>query len=390
MELLLAQLFTGTEEDYDVILVVDKHHYRDLSELVNLPFPVVDFRSVRRKKDDISYYFLANNEYHRYIHKSLYDHKKDDGTAVSIVHEPCMWMNIQAMCNLREYGFNEEDLQYFARYEFGDHAEFMYDLFRRGATDINFEYTSLAGTHVYEKSDIIAFHSQFALEKFTIERSETYVSSRDNEPVYMVMQHPPEKALQSITKKSVHKEKFVAGTYGWAQKTKQTDALIKGFDDFFKELSDTDKDRVALHVVGQVQPDRGFDPVAVANNSSSKDQVIFWGYVSDQKLDELMSESSIVFSLRFPSCGETSGPLYKANALGIPVVLSDYAAFADEQAEYHVPVEKTLQHNEIVRILHEEFKEYKSTNKKARRVPKAEPKGVTINQVIDTVLAHQG
>jgi hypothetical protein len=100
-----------------------------------------------------------------------------------------------------------------------------------------------------------------------------------------------------------------------------------------------------------------------------------------------MEESSLVFSLRFPSCGETSGPLYKANALGVPVVLSDYAAFAEESASYHVPVEKVLQHKEIVRILNKEFEEYKRG--KTRRVVKRKPAGMTIGQVLDNILIHR-
>lgn len=388
--LLLDQLPASIDENYDVTLVIDERHYKESFNLPDLPYPVVDYRSVKRSKSDVTYYFLANNEFHRYVHKALYDHKKDNGVAVSIVHEPCMWMNVQGMCNLREYGFNEDDLQYFAQYEFGDHAEFMNDLFRRGATDANFEYTSLAATHIYENSDVIVFHSRFALQKFTLERSESYVSPRNSEPLYLVMQHPPEEALASFPESDVTKSKFVAGTYGWAQKTKQTDAIIKGFDSFYASLSSADKERVALYVVGQVQPERGFDPVAVANLAACREKVVFWGYVSDHKLNELMAESSLVFSLRFPSCGETSGPLYKANALDIPVALSDYAAFADEPAEYHIPVERAQQHDEIVRILKREFKNYKSKRGEMKRVIKKQPIEMTINQVIDTVLEHQG
>ncbi len=140
--------------------------------------------------------------------------------------------------------------------------------------------------------------------------------------------------------------------------------------------------------MGQVLPTRDFDPVGVANKTTCRDKVVFHGYVSDQKLDALMAEASIVFSLRFPSCGETSGPLYKANALGIPVVLSDYAAFAEEAADYHVPVEKALQHAEIVRILSKEFQDYKKDRKK--KVVKHTPHGITIREVIDTALENRG
>lgn len=384
-DLLMTQVRELDLTSYDITVVVDKKFY-DSTAFSNPEYDLADYHQVKRNPGDISIYFLANNEFHRYVHRAVYDHRPTDGMAVSVVHEPCMWMNVQAMCMLREYGFDENDLQYFAAYEFGDQATRMSELFKKGATDSIFEYTSLAGTHIYEHSDVIVFHSQFAQQKFIIERSESYTSNRQNEPLYLIMQHPPEEILQHVPERG-SRTQFVAGTYGWVQKTKQTDSIIAGFNDFYSQLSGKEKDEVMLHVVGQVNATKDFDPVSLARKSSACDKIEFFGYVSDQKLDELMAESSLVFSLRFPSCGETSGPLYKANALGVPVVLSDYAAFAEEPADYHVPVEKALQHEEIVRILQEEFAKYKKNTK--RPVARHEPFGMTIGQVLDRVLVYQ-
>lgn len=384
-DLLMTQIRELDLTDYDLTVVIDKKFYSP-TVFNNPEYDLADYHTVKRNADDISIYFLANNEFHRYIHRALYDHKSVDGMAISVVHEPCMWMNIQAMCHLREYGFTENDLKYFAQYEFGDHAEKMCELFKKGAIDANFEYTSIAGTHIYEHSDVIVFHSRFAQQKFMIERSESYKQKRTSEPYYLIMQHPPEEVLQQVPERH-DKSRFIVGTYGWVQKTKQTDAVIKGFDTFYQELTEDEKIEVSLHVVGQINVMKGFDPVSIAKKSVANKNIEFFGYVSDQKLDELMSESSLVFSLRFPSCGETSGPLYKANALGVPVVLSDYAAFAEEPADYHVPVEKKMQHEEIVRILQREFKEYK--NGKTKSIKKHQPIGMTIGQVLDSVLVNQ-
>lgn len=387
LELILKQISKYSLQEYDFVFVIDKKLYEQQAFGGDDTYTVVDFRTVKRTKEDVTMYFLANNEFHRYVHRSLYDHLPEHGVAVSVVHEPDMWMNIQAMCNLRQYGFNEDDIEYFARYEFGDDTGLICDLFKRGATDINFEYTSVAGTHIYERSDYIVFHSPYALEKFTLEMSSTYRSIRVGEPKYLIMDHPPEdfKEDKLISKK---KNKFIVGTFGWAQKVKQTDSIILGFDAFYRGLDKKDKDLVGLNIVGQVDISKGFDPFSTATNTSCPDKIKFYGYVTDDEMNKLMSETSLMFSLRFPSCGETSGPLRKATRLGVSVVLSDYAAFADEPAAYHLSVKKSQQDLEIVEVLKKEFNRFK-LGKSAKKIG-SKPKANTIKAVIDTVMRDKG
>lgn len=387
-KLVLQELKVDAAAFGAIRIVVDRKYYQH-ADLTALPYPAVDFHDLHRTQQDVSIYFLANNEYHRYIHRALYDHRPDDGTAVSVVHEPDMWMNVQAMCNLREYGFREEDMNYFAAYEFGADTELFCDLFARGQVDQNFEYASVAGTHIYEHSDVIVFHSLFARSKFLLEKSVTYKSQRTNEPVCLVMSHPPEQIELPHAEHSIRTNKFIAGTYGWLKKVKQVEPLIRAFNEFYEGLSAEDQENIELHLVGQVDEERDFDPVGLANRLPAHDHIKFFGYVDNDTLDSLMASASIIFSLRFPSCGETSGPLRKAEALGVPVALSQYAAFAEEVADYHVSVNPDEQNTQLVNILRKEFEYYKQGKARPTRRASVADSSLDVNEMLDKVLAFK-
>jgi len=382
-DLFLQQLVRA--EPTELQLVVDAARYGGLPDKPG--YHVVDFRGLKRRPDDITMYFLANNDHHRYVHRMLYEHRPKDGIAVSVVHEPDMWMNIEAMCNLREYGFDESDLRYFAEYEFGQDTALMCRLNASGMVSPNFHYSSLAGRHIYEHSDVAVFHSYFAEAKFRLEKSPTYVSERQTPFQSMVMAHPPEPEM-TIRHTGNEKDRFVVGTFGWVKKVKQIDALIAAFNDFFAELPAEQRSNVELRIVGHVDEEPGFYPMAHAAASKAANNIRFFGYVPDEELLPLMAESSLLFSLRFPSCGETSGPMYQARGLGIPVVLSDYAAFAEEEAAYHVSVKKDQQHSQLVDILHREYKRF-TNGRSAMSSPKAittHPPKLTVQQMLDNVL----
>lgn len=383
IRLFLEQTNLDTSE-VEVILVVDKSLYGS-KQPEGVGYAVADWNEVIRTADDINLYFLANNEFHRYVHKAVHDHSKADGLAVAVVHEPSMWMNVQAMCVLREHGYSLKDLEYFAAYEFGEDASFIVGQSLRSQTDKNYQYTSLAATHIYENCDVIVFHSNFAMNKFILERSPTYTPQRKNMK-YIVMGHPPDNGAVGLVNDGEPKPTFVAGAYGWVKRVKQVEAIITAYDEFYGSLDNADKQRVALHIVGEIDMEPGFDPVELAKKCSAHSTITFFGYVADDKLDKLMSQASLIFSLRFPSCGETSGPLYKARQLGAALVVSDYAAFAEMEAQYHIPVRKDLQHQGIRSALQAEFRRFKDGLPSKQAAVRA-PQYDTVTEMLDKVIS---
>ncbi len=60
-----------------------------------------------------------------------------------------------------------------------------------------------------------------------------------------------------------------------------------------------------------------------------EDAVTITGYLSDDDFDGVIQLSDVVFNLRFPSMGESSGTLYKAMARGKVCIVSNYAQCAE-------------------------------------------------------------
>lgn len=343
-------------KENNVSLVIDDRFYDDAPQEYQ-GIPVHNYKDIHDgDPTTVHIYFLANNEYHRYVHRALYLHQT--GKSISVVHEPSMWMNVGSMCYSEEYGFKREDLEYFASYEFGADARQFVNLFYRYGIDKNFSYVSLAGTHIYEKSDVVVFHSQYAKDKFQCEKSETYYKSGCSE--YWVMAHPddhtpPNKKDIKTAKKT--EDVFVVSTFGWVQPSKQTIPLIKAFYDFVGVLPKAHRERCRLDIVGEVPADKNFyDPVGFAKSRRDLEPLVkFYGYTTDEEFINLLHSSSLVFSLRFPSCGETSGPIHKLSGVKIPVAISDYAAFSEENADFYISVNPKVQHDQLVDLIRKAY-----------------------------------
>lgn len=384
--LFISQIPEEIKINNEIIIVIDRNFYSH--DIFNSSiYKIEDFRDIKKNINDISLYFLANNEFHRYAHKALYDHKDSDGLAVSIIHEPCMWMNVHAMCSMREYGFKEEDLPYFAAYQYGEDAEFFckQNLVRK--TNDIFDYTSLAATHIYEKSDIVVFHSYYAKNKYVLERSPTYTINKEQKLI--VMEHPHDDALANVLTK-VTKDKYVVGVFGWVKKVKQVEDVMLAFNDFHKELNDDEKNNIELRIVGETEITRDFDPVGLASTLECTQAIDFYGYVTNQKMDELLASTSIIFSLRFPSCGESSGPVYKTKSLGIPIALSDYGAFAEEDADYFISVNMQTQRREIKDIIAKEYRIFTKKEKRQKKKVIKDPNAYdTVQSTLKKIITYQ-
>lgn len=355
LKLFVNDLPSDFTETHDVTLVIDERFYDKVPKIYD-SIPVKSYNDIMDDSpDSVFVYFLANNEFHRYIHRALFLHSS--GKAVSVVHEPSMWMNVGSMCYLEEYGFKREDLTYFAGYEFGANANQFVNLFYRYGIDKNFSYVSLAGTHIYEKSDVIVFHSQYAKDKFQCEKSDTYQKPGCKE--YWVMAHPDDHTAPKGNRKLSRKDSgtFVVSTFGWVGPTKQTIPLIKAFYDFIGVLPKAHRERCRLDVVGEVPADKNFyDPIGFAKSRHDLvDRVKFYGYTTDEEFINLLHSSSLVFSLRFPSCGETSGPIHKLSGVKIPVAISDYAAFSEENADFYISVNPRMQHDQLVELMRNSY-----------------------------------
>ena len=115
----------------------------------------------------------------------------------------------------------------------------------------------------------------------------------------------------------------VLGMFGFVTEAKRPQAV---FEAFAQALSVRPELRLLL--VGEPAPNidieeiaRQFDVPAEAWKTT--------GYVSDAEFDRYLMAVDRVINLRYPTAGESSGPLMRILALGKPVAVSDFAQFAE-------------------------------------------------------------
>ena len=72
------------------------------------------------------------------------------------------------------------------------------------------------------------------------------------------------------------------------------------------------------------------------------DELIREGYVSEQRLHELMAACDVLVNLRSPTMGETSGSVIRGLSLGKPMLVSDLGWFSElpDGAALKIPVDE--------------------------------------------------
>jgi hypothetical protein len=158
---------------------------------------------------------------------------------------------------------------------------------------------------------------------------------------------------------------------------KRVNEIIKAFGAWWPRLPPADRDRARLVVAGHL-PDPGYyDPVACARNSGVAGAVDFRGYMELDEFERELASCSLVFNLRFPSCGETSGILHRLRDMRIPVATSAYASFHEEAADFRCSVHPDREQADIVRILEDSWAAWKflgSTSSLVKARPPVAPK----------------
>ncbi|MBI2214234.1 MAG: glycosyltransferase [Acidobacteria bacterium] len=115
----------------------------------------------------------------------------------------------------------------------------------------------------------------------------------------------------------------VIGVFGFVTHAKRPAAVMQAFGEARRS-----NDELRLLFVGEPAHNVDLDELATEAGLP----VGTWaktGFVSDDEFDRHLGAVDRIANLRYPSAGETSGPLMHAFAIGRPVAVSDYAQFAD-------------------------------------------------------------
>jgi glycosyltransferase involved in cell wall biosynthesis len=115
----------------------------------------------------------------------------------------------------------------------------------------------------------------------------------------------------------------VVGVFGFVTHAKRPEVVLRAF-----ARAHGSNDDLRLLFVGEPSHNVELDALAaeagVPPGSWAKT-----GFVSDDEFDRYIAAVDRIANLRYPSAGETSGPLVHAFAIGRPVAVSDYAQFSD-------------------------------------------------------------
>ncbi|MCZ8316572.1 glycosyltransferase [Phreatobacter sp.] len=144
---------------------------------------------------------------------------------------------------------------------------------------------------------------------------------------------------------------FTVGSVGFFNPTKRNHVLIDAFAAFLRGLPAEDQAATQLVFVGAIDAEQRRAAAARAADAGIGDRVTFTGYVDEETLTAWQQRLDLQVNLRFPSCGETSGTLARAQALGIPVVVSDFAAFREEAALAHLPVDPPEEFEALLAVI---------------------------------------
>jgi hypothetical protein len=312
-------------------------------------FKVINYEDYIPETTDTVFVSVGNNPYHSFCLHFL-RRPKAVHKVISILHDAQIFMHVDGLCRSQGYGFNEDHLLDILTDEYSHCASVFFDQCRLGKLPDLFSYTTSAQAMVTRYSSSIWVHSYFAAAKLLLEHARPA-----SLPPIRVIHLPGGEHLRPSQQKrlKVVSKGFMVGVFGWVHPMKRVCEIIRAFSAWIRSLPEGEQGKVRLAVVGKLPDPAFYDPVSLAAAVGIKNKVTFFGYTDLHTFEELLRECSLVFNLRFPSAGESSGTLQRVRDLGIPVAVSAYAAFHEEPADYKCSILPEEEHQDIVAVLNE-------------------------------------
>jgi hypothetical protein len=213
--------------------------------------------------------------------------------------------------------------------QYGEDAERLLDMRLRGSMPDIYEYvTSTQGTALDACHEIWT-HSLFAAAKLVFETGLT----TDMLPRIRVCQHPQSEPGRFSKAFSDDDGLFRIGCFGWVSATKRIAPVIEGLALAFDRLPLLARESIRLSVVGN-RTDHDIDVLGLAAIHGLSDVVELVEGTSRADFETRQCTCDLVFNLRYPSCGETSGTFASAREGKAQMVVSRYQAFAELDGLY--------------------------------------------------------
>jgi len=319
-------------------IVIDKRDYEKHIPCKIKDCNIIDFSQCTNGNHKIL--FIANNKWHNYCHRTL-GRLIDSSNFSLVIHEPCCYMIVKELCIQCYYPYSPEVLSIINSIDLGNDSAHDYFFIKRKNIHYSCEYNTVGIHWNLNKAARIFVHSEFAATKISVDRNIPRTR-------FSLYKHPKtinSEGSKEAINKTINEVRF--GVFGWIQKSKQTREIVKAFIDYLQKIPN--KKSTTLYIVGEIADSVNYNPYDWVPNSLLKSKnIIIKGYVDDDEFDSIMSSMDAVISLRYPSCGETSGVVEKCISMGIKAIGNDYNAFAEEDFDYIVPTNSIDQHSALV------------------------------------------
>ena len=291
--------------------------------------PVVDWTSVPvdPAPECTRIYFLANNDKHVFAHRLLAQQSvQARGRIISVLHDPSMFMVHEHMMRTGVPEFTLDTVASTMKGQLGSLGPSVLRGFANGWLPDSIPFGVHCMGNALSRSDEIWTHSVFGANRVLYENDFSGMRCQ----AIRVCAHPREKDDHAEIASSGRSDNaFNIGVFGWVTPPKRVASVIKGVALALDRLNASERRRIKLRIVGKRPPVPDYDVVDMANRLNIRDYVEFVDYPPQEEFARYIRESDLIFNLRYPSCGETSGTLVSAQTHNVRVVASRYQSFRE-------------------------------------------------------------
>lgn len=270
-------------------------------------------------------YFLANNDKHAFVHKMLARQSADaGGRVIGVLHDPSMFMVHRHMERFDD-NFALQNLIDVSRSQLGGATERLVRArVNQWLPDV-FDFGVHCMGGALAKCDELWTHSLYGANRIRFENDFSGARCR----TVRVCAHPTPPETSPALKTKRGDDNFYIGIFGWVTPPKRVDSVLRGLALAMDRMDAATRGRVRLRIVGRRTPKSEYDPESLAAQLNISEVVEFIDYPSAERFEELIASSDLIFNLRYPSCGESSGTLASAEHSHVRVVASRYQAFRE-------------------------------------------------------------
>lgn len=275
--------------------------------------------------------FLANNEYHLFAHQMVQNQSsRAMGRTIVVLHDPSMFMVHRHMTSGALPDYSTADLIDATKTQLGAAGERLVLRRMNNVLPEVFEHGVHCMGDALRVADEIWVHSLYAANRVLFEND----IELGRLPRIKVCAHPHPQITDRRDRRSGGEETFRIGVFGWVTPPKRVISVLKGLSLALDRLPAADQVRLELLIVGRKPANSGYDPVSEVERLQLGDQVQFIDYPDADTFENLMATCRLIFNLRYPSCGESSGTLASAETTTARHVVSRYQSFREARGAW--------------------------------------------------------